>query len=79
MYSHIRNLSFAFLLSLCLSTSAYAAHENAQLPVIIKSPAALVSNQSSRNNPYADELWLIGSFVFSATGLFIILHYLHRQ
>ena len=60
-----------------LATTTHASHEGTQQPNLINSQTELAL--ASDHHKHTDELWLFGSFVFSVTGLFLILRYLHRQ
>ena len=73
--SYLRNVVFLCLMMIGLATTAHAAHEASHQPNLVSSHTVLASD----HHQYTDELWLIGSFVFSVTGLFLILRYLHHH
>lgn len=79
LQSYLRNIVFACFMSLWLSMFAHATHENNQQLIHVKSQASQMSEHSSGQHPYSDELWLIGSFFISLTVLVILLRYLHRK
>jgi adenine C2-methylase RlmN of 23S rRNA A2503 and tRNA A37 len=82
----LRNIVFACVMSLSLSISAHATHENNkhsgpfnnQQPILVMNQAAQIPEYSSGQRPYTDEYWLIGSFLASLTGLIILVRFLHR-
>jgi hypothetical protein len=86
MKSCLRSIVFACVISLCLSISAHATHEdnqhsgpyNNQQPILVINQAAQIPGYSSGQRPYTDEYWLFGSFLASLTGLIILVRFLHR-
>jgi len=86
MKSSLRNLLLACMASLCLSYSVHAAQDsNHHLAVYDSQQTILAMNQASYGpehlagqQPYTDELWLIGSFLISLTGVFILVRYLRH-
>lgn len=81
MKTYIRKAASACIVSLWLSVSAQASHGNPQT----SQPASVVSGQTiemsadpGHHNPYADELWLFGSFLVSLTGLIVFVRLMHR-
>ena len=86
MKAFLRNLLIACMASLCLSLSVHAKQDNNHHPAGYDSQQTLlVMNQAPYGNehtagrqPYTDELWLIGSFLVSLTGLFILMRYLRH-
>jgi hypothetical protein len=86
MKSCLRNIVFAYVMSLCLSISAHATHENNQhsgpygyqQPILVMNQAAQLPQYSSGQHPYTDEYWLLGSFLAGLTGLIILVRFLHR-
>jgi hypothetical protein len=86
MKSYLRNMVLACVMSLCLSISALATHENNQhsgpydnqRPILVMNQAAQIPGYSSSQHPYTDEYWLFGSFLAGLTGLIILIRFLHR-
>ena len=76
----------ACVMSLCLSISAHATHENDQHSdpyaklgtTLVMNQAAQIPEYSSSQHPYTDEYWLFGSFLAGLTGLIILIRFLHR-
>ena len=75
---YLRIIMFACFMMLNVSTSVHAMQDNYQQPIIASGHTAQLSEYSSDQYPYTDELWLIGSFLASLTGLFILVRFLHR-
>ena len=78
MNSHIKKVVLACFLASLLSTSAHAAHEYSQKPILSINSSTQVSEHSHDQNPYTDEIWLFGSFLVSLTGLVILVRFLHH-
>lgn len=87
MKASLSNLLIACMASLCLSYSVHAKQDsNRHLDGYDSQQTILVMNQApygpehvpGGQQPYTDELWLIGSFLVSLTGLFILVRYLHH-
>jgi hypothetical protein len=81
MKAYIRKAVSAGIVSLWLSVSAHASHENLQTSQptsVIKGQSIELSADPGNKNPYADELWLIGSFLVSLTGLILFVRLMHR-
>lgn len=86
MKSFLRNLLIACMASFCLSLSVHAKQDsNRHLAGYDGQQTILVMNQppfgpehAPGQQTYTDELWLIGSFLLSLTGLFILVRYLHH-
>lgn len=86
MKSSVRNLLIVCVASFWLSLSFHAAQDNNrhlsgydnQQTVLVMHQAPYVSEHIAGQQPYTDELWLIGSLLVSLTGLFIVVRYLHH-
>ena len=86
MKSYLRNIVIACVMSICLSMSAHATHENNQhpgsydnqQPILVMNQTTQLHGYSSSQHPYTDEYWLMGSFLVSLTGLIILVRLLHR-
>lgn len=82
----LRNIVLACIMSLCLSLSAHATHEDHQQSVLydrqqavpVKSQTPGVYGYSFGQHPGTDWLWLVGAFLVSLTGL-VILRFLYRK
>ena len=70
MMQHFRNIVFACLLSVWLPVTAHPVHEQTQ--------PAISTVTTTAPYPHADELWLIGSFLVSLTGLVILVRFLRH-
>ena len=87
MKSYLRKAVFAWLISLWLSTSAYATHGNNQhpdpygnqQPILVKERPTPVFEHSFDRHPLSDEHWLIGSMLVSLIGLTVVLRIIHRE
>ena len=78
MRKYLRHLVFACLLSTWLSTTAHATYEYIQPAINTGTTANQMIAQSPEQYPLADELWLIGSFLVSLTGLVILVRFLRH-
>jgi hypothetical protein len=81
MKSYLRNIIFACFMSFWLPISAHAVHDKLpdnQQPILTKSHAIGVSEHSADQNASTEELWLLGSFLVSLSGLIIFVRLLHR-
>ena len=76
MRKYLRSLVLACLLSTWLSTTGNAAHDYTQPAINTGTTANQMISQSPDQYPHADELWLIGSFLASLTGVVILVRFL---
>ena len=86
MKLYFRKLLVACLALFCLSLSVHAAQDNNyhavgnnnQQTILALNQAPYMGEHLSFQHQYSDELWLIGSFLVSVTGFFILVRFLHR-
>jgi hypothetical protein len=78
MKSVFRNVLFACLVSFCFPVTAHDVQNNPQA-VVVMNQSPRMSDEHAGQSAYSEEAWLVASFLFSMTGLFIILRYLHRH
>jgi len=81
MKAYFRKAVSACIVSLWLSVSAHASHDNphaSQPSPVARGQAIEMSPDPGNPNPYTDELWLLGSFLVSLTGLVLFVRLMHR-
>jgi hypothetical protein len=75
---YMRNIVFACLICAWLPITAHEGHEHAQPIIKTKTITDQIFESSPDQYPHADELWLIGSFLVSLTGLVIVVRFLRH-
>ena len=85
MKSFLRIVLFFCLVPLCFAVSAHEVNDNLQHGGYDKQQTTLFINQDYQSPDlpasqatYSDEAWLIASLLFSVTGFFVIMRFLHR-